>query len=228
MKKTKLILTCEHAVNKVPQPYQILFFPFKDLLATHRGVDFGALKIALHLQKVFHCAFFQAEVSRMLIDCNRSLDHPDCFSEVTRLLGAKEQRQLIDQYYTPYRERVITLMTEYIKQGFQILHLSIHSFTPMMNGEERTADIGLLYDPQRPLEKEFCTRWQKEMQKTFKVKKNYPYKGTSDGFTTFLRKQFSKTQYLGIEVESNQALTLNEQSIDILKNLLSNSLLKIM
>jgi hypothetical protein len=33
---------------------------------------------------------------------------------------------------------------------------------------------------------------------------NYPYQGTSDGFTTHLRKKFPDSQYVGIELEVNQ------------------------
>jgi hypothetical protein len=36
-----------------------------------------------------------------------------------------------------------------------------------------------------------------------KVRFNYPYKGTSDGLTTTLRKKFGP-QYVGIEIEINQ------------------------
>ena len=36
------------------------------------------------------------------------------------------------------------------------------------------------------------------------IRCNYPYKGNADGFTTYLRKQFSEKKYLGIELEINQ------------------------
>jgi hypothetical protein len=38
------------------------------------------------------------------------------------------------------------------------------------------------------------------------VRRNYPYRGTADGFTTYLRRQFSARKYLGIELEVNQSL----------------------
>jgi hypothetical protein len=36
------------------------------------------------------------------------------------------------------------------------------------------------------------------------VKMNQPYKGTDDGFTTYLRKKFDPEHYAGIELEVNQ------------------------
>jgi hypothetical protein len=35
---------------------------------------------------------------------------------------------------------------------------------------------------------------------------NYPYLGISDGFTCELRKKFLEQDYVGLEIESNQAL----------------------
>jgi hypothetical protein len=33
---------------------------------------------------------------------------------------------------------------------------------------------------------------------------NYPYRGTADGFTVYLRHRFPSAAYLGIEIEVNQ------------------------
>ncbi|WP_298622255.1 N-formylglutamate amidohydrolase [uncultured Legionella sp.] len=231
MKKIALIISCEHAVDTVPQPYIPLFHPFKELLNSHRGIDFGALTIAHHLKKTVPCDFIQAHTTRLLIDCNRSLKHPSCFSEITQDLPQEEKIKIINQYYLPYREQVTDLIKSKINQKFQVWHLSIHSFTPIMNDLVRMADIGFLYNPQRSSEKILCRQWQKELRQlspTIKVRLNYPYKGIADGFTTALRKQFDDSEYVGIEIESNQKLTLNEQSLNTLKNLLSDSLLKLL
>ena len=37
----------------------------------------------------------------------------------------------------------------------QVLHVAVHSFTPVLHGERRNADVGLLYDPARPRERAF-------------------------------------------------------------------------
>lgn len=96
-----------------------------------------------------------------------------------------------------------------------------------MHDITRNADIGLLYDPKRPSEKKFARNIQKNIQKRapeLRVRMNYPYKGTSDGFTSALRKLFPDTVYAGIEVESNQALTTKDHSLNKLKNLFADSL----
>jgi predicted N-formylglutamate amidohydrolase len=82
----------------------------------------------------------------------------------------------------------------------------VHSFTPVLAGEVRTCDIGLLYDPRREAEGKFAEAWRKGLAERlpgFRIRKNYPYRGAADGFTTYLRKQFPRS-YLGIELELNQ------------------------
>ena len=43
------------------------------------------------------------------------------------------------------------------------------------------------------------------------IRKNYPYLGKSDGFTTSLRKKWDATVYLGIELEVNQRWPLGDR-----------------
>jgi predicted N-formylglutamate amidohydrolase len=230
MKKIALVISCEHAVDTVPEEYIPLFQPFNELLNSHRGIDFGALTIAKHLKETLPCDFVQAHATRLLIDCNRSLNRPSCFSEITTPLPQEEKIKIIEQYYRPFREQVINLIQKNIHQKLQVWHLSIHSFTPVMNNIIRNTDIGFLYNPQRSSEKSLCEHLQKEMRlisPTVKVRRNYPYKGIADGFTTALRKKYTDAEYVGIEIEFNQKLTLNDQYINTLKNLLSDSLLKL-
>ena len=91
-------------------------------------------------------------------------------------------------------------------KGAAIVHLGIHSFTPVLNGKPRNTDIGILYDPARPLERKYAQVIKDEIKRLhphMKVRFNYPYKGTSDGLTTSLRKKFGP-HYVGIEIEINQ------------------------
>lgn len=231
MKKIALVVSCEHAVDSVPVPYQSLFIPFKNLLASHRGIDFGALAIAEHLSKQISCDFIQATTTRLLVDCNKSINHPRCFSEVTGDLPSEKKQEILDLYYWPFRQQLMTTIKKHIEQGTKVLHLSIHSFTPVLHGIVRNADIGLLYDPQRSSEKTLARRWKMEIQKQtpeYKIRMNYPYRGVSDGFTSMMRKIYTDDAYIGIEVESNQALTQNTQNLSNLKNILAISLLKLM
>jgi predicted N-formylglutamate amidohydrolase len=231
MKSTVLFLSCEHAANDVPQAYRHLFHQQEAVLQTHRGIDIGAADLAHYLSKSLHCEYTHAEVSRLLIDCNRSLSHASCFSEFSNTLSADEKQTLINQYYQPYRERTQAIIEGHIKQGYQVFHLSCHSFTPELNGITRNAGVGFLYDPARHGEKEVARLWHGllDQQTEYRIRMNYPYRGSSDGFTTYLRKQFSEHDYLGMELEINQSLLLQDKaSVDAIHLALSNSLAELL
>jgi predicted N-formylglutamate amidohydrolase len=94
-----------------------------------------------------------------------------------------------------------------ISQGAAVLHVSVHTFTPELNGQARNADIGLLYDPARPREQQLCKQWRdalRDLRPDLRVRRNYPYLGKADGFTTHLRRLWTDEQYAGIELEVNQ------------------------
>lgn len=227
MKPTTLIFSCEHAENSVPENYRKLFTQHQEVLATHRAIDFGAKKIGEYLAQAFDCAYIKSAVTRLLIDCNRSLRHPSCFSEFTKNLSKTEKQTLIETYYLPYRERVETLIEQYIAADQQVLHLSVHSFTPELNGEVRNAAIGLLYDSARHGEQEVAREWYNilcDQPQAYRIRKNYPYRGNSDGFTSALRKKYAQENYLGFEIEVNQALVQDPQKLDEVKNTLAQSI----
>lgn len=201
----KLVLTCEHAGNKIPAQYQQLFSPHRDLLDSHRGYDPGAFDLFRDLSSIADFKKFQLE-SRLLVELNRSLHHPQLFSEISKKLSSEEKEHILQKYYFPYRNKVTEQIQHYIEDGEQVFHLSVHSFTPVLEGAVRNADIGLLYDPGRPGEKALCRLLKQnlqDLQPDLHIRFNYPYLGTADGFTTFLRQKFQKN-YLGVELEVNQ------------------------
>ena len=226
MKPTILFLSCEHAVNTVPPAYLHLFHQHESILQTHRGIDFGAIEIATYLQRNLNCDLTRATVTRLLIDCNRTLTHPNCFSEFSHSLSDHEKQQLIDQYYLPYRQQTESLIKGHIERGYQVFHLSCHSFTPVFNGVTRNAGIGFLYDSKRHGEKEVAREWSGILShKTdYRIRMNYPYSGSSDGFTSYLRKHYSERDYIGMELEVNQTLVNDKTSLDTLSNALLSSL----
>ena len=201
------LITCEHGGKRIPPRYGSLFAGFEALLRSHRGYDPGALTVARELAKALAAPLFVSTTSRLLIDLNRSIGHPRLYSEATRDVPVALRHEILEQHYLPYRNRVETHIGEAIARGKRVIHLSSHSFTPVLDGAIRNADIGLLYDPARSGERELCQRWRTELRAwaaALKVRRNYPYSGTSDGFTAYLRRRFPADAYLGIELEINQ------------------------
>ncbi|MDP8244656.1 MAG: N-formylglutamate amidohydrolase [Candidatus Hinthialibacter antarcticus] len=209
-----LIITCEHAGNHIPKRYQPLFAEYGELLGSHRGYDPGALMAAKKMAEHFEAPLFSTSISRLLIDCNRSLRHHHLFSDISKALPDSEREQIINDVYLPYRNQVIQTIRAFKNQRRKVIHISVHSFTPSLNGANRNADIGLLYDPSRAPEHKFCTHWRNELRKQaprWAVRMNYPYRGIADGFATALRKQFTKNQYIGVELELNHGLWFEDK-----------------
>lgn len=205
-----VLVTCEHGGNLIPPRYRELFRGQKSLLATHRGYDIGALPVAKALAKAWRAPLFFATTSRLVIDLNRSLSHKTVYSQLTCDLSSDEKDRIVAQHYTPYRSMVEEWIQDRVSARKSVLHLSVHSFTPELHGEVRNAEIGLLYDPQRPLERAFAKDLDRELQRTqeiYRIRRNYPYLGYADGFQTYLRKHYSARLYAGLEIEMNQGIT---------------------
>ena len=217
----KLVLTCEHAFNTIPQEYQNLFINAEETLESHRGYDPGALDLFKELKDLADFSFFH-KTGRLLVEVNRSKGHSNLFSEFTKDLSGKQKNEILTQYYSPYRDSVEKQISSIIEKGEKVLHFSVHTFTPKLNEEIRNTDIGLLYDPTRSEEKEFSKKLKhnlKNQNPELNIKFNYPYLGKSDGFTTYLRKKFPEN-YLGIELEINQKFVSQNQMGYSVKNAL--------
>jgi predicted N-formylglutamate amidohydrolase len=150
-------------------------------------------------------------VSRLLIDLNRSIGHPQLFSEATRGVPAKQRAGIVEQHYWPYRKQVERLVRQSVSRGRRVIHISSHSFTEELNGKVRRADVGLLYHPARRGEAELCARWKASLAASapqLRVRRNYPYAGKADGLTSHLRSRFPRSVYVGIELEVNQSIVL--------------------
>lgn len=214
MSADALIVSCEHASDGVPAAYRGLFASAraKRALASHRGIDIGAVAVARAFRRAFRCPLFEAKVTRLLVDTNRSPGHVRLFSEFSRALAEDERARLLRAYYHPHRLQVTQAVKSAIESGRRAVHLSVHSFTPRLAGHVRTADIGLLYDPARAPEAALAAGWRARLARdapAYRVRRNYPYRGVADGLCSRLRSEFSARYYVGIELELNQRFFSN-------------------
>ena len=211
--KSILILTCEHASNKLPVAFKSAVTA--NVLKTHHAYDIGAAQVFRRLVRFakpeFSC---EGKFSRLFVDLNRTISNKSAFSDYLR--DNTKAKAQATAYWTEYRTAIEKFVASSLSQpkraakSATIVHLGIHSFTPELNGKVRNTDIGILYDPSRPQERAYANVIMAEIKRlypTMKVRFNYPYKGTSDGLTTTLRKKFGP-RYVGIEIEINQKFFL--------------------
>jgi len=206
-----VVVTCEHGGNRIPSYYEGLFRGWRRVLASHRGHDPGALVMARELASALHAPLVAATVSRLVVDLNRTLSNRNAWSDATRRLSVEDKDRIAARHYFPYRRQVDALVGAAVAAGHRVIHLSSHSFTPVLDGKVRSADVGLLYDPARSGEVAMASRWKAELAKIspgLRVRRNYPYAGKNDGLTSSLRCRFPASRYVGIEIEVNQAIVL--------------------
>jgi predicted N-formylglutamate amidohydrolase len=230
-----VLITCEHAGNVVPPEYASLFSEAEELLRSHRGWDPGALGVALQLARALRAPLMGVRTTRLLVEANRSPDHPELFSPFTRPLETSERERIRRVYYLPHRRAVRAWIAARIggegrpgvhDAGGRVLHVGVHSFIDVLNGQVRSVDIGLLFDPARRAESEQCHAWRMGLESVFegRVRFNEPYLGTDDGLTTALRTQFPDPAYAGIEIEVRQGLLTCEVGQRAVGGLLARTL----
>ena len=201
-----LLLTCEHGGNRIPQPYVHLFHGAEALLESHRGWDPGALPLARLLARELHRPLLAVTWSRLFVEANRSPSNPRIWSRFTRTLPKAERERILERWWWPHRRAVEEAVTA---GSGRVVHVAVHSFTPELDGQVRNADVGFLYDSRRKREADLCHRWAEVLSRLdpeLRLRFNYPYRGSTDGLTTWLRRRFPEEGYLGVELEFNQAL----------------------
>ena len=212
-----LVVTCEHASAKLPAAYGTLGLTTR-IVRSHLGWDPGAVEVARECRSRLRCEYLEGRYSRLLVDLNRSESHPRLIPKVAfgvevpgnARVSARERAHRIECFWRPHREAVVRATARAASAG-GCFHVAIHSFVPELDGRRRCCDVGLLYDPHRALEVGLATALQTSLEdRGLSVRRNYPYRGTSDGLTTALRRRFAARSYAGIEIEVNQALTASE------------------
>jgi predicted N-formylglutamate amidohydrolase len=200
------LISCEHASNAVPACWQHLFRGHSDLLDSHRGFDRGSLEMGQALSRHTGAPLLVGKVTRLLVDLNRSAAHPRHFSEFTRALPAVDRFELDETFWQPHWQRY----RQYLDSlPGRIVHVACHSFTPVIQGRTRAADIGLLYDPARAAERAWCRRLADRIREALpglRVRMNYPYRGTSNGMGQQHRPHYDDRRLVTMELEINQAL----------------------
>jgi len=227
MPDVALLVTCEHAVNHVPAGWTSLFIGCPEILESHRAFDQCAVGLARHIATILSAPLFEAKLTRLLVDHNRSPHNRSLWTEFSPGLPAPEKLRLLHSYYRPFRREVAGWISNSLAKECKVVHVSVHSFTPVLDGKLRAVDIGLLYDPGRTEEGFFADVWKSRISSCrpdLRVRFNVPYRGRSDGHLTSYRALYKSRDYVGIELEINQALVVGEDGWPALQKQVVDSL----
>lgn len=150
---TPALVVCDHASNRIPLARENLGLSRAEL-STHFALDIGAYAVAQGLSERLRLPAISAAYSRLVVDCNRRLDHPTAFPESmgqvpvpgNQRLSHFERQLRADVLYWPYHHAVRDRL-----RAMEILApapalVAVHSFTPSLYGQTRPWHIGILWD----------------------------------------------------------------------------------
>lgn len=227
---SQIVISCEHGGNNIPENCKHIFTNEEDILNTHYGWDPGALSFAEHLKSTLDCPLVFQTISRLVVECNRRLEHPQLWSRFTQDLTEGQKETLLAAIYHPYRDALHQALQAKQETFSRALHLSAHTMAETVGDQVRWMDIAFLFDPKRPFEEELCYAWAEKILEDypqFRIAFNEPFQGYNDGQVVWLRGMYGQDQYLGIEVELNQKW-VNTSTWQLLHEAVSSSLLSIL
>lgn len=207
-----LVLTCEHASCFIPAEYNNLGMSAEEL-RRHTGWDIGARTAVETVARLLDAPAVCSGYSRLLIDCNRNVGDYDLIveqSDGTPIpgnlgLSEAERQKRLAVFYQPYHDAIDRLIRQ--RGQYQVRLLSLHSFTPSLNGQERPFDIGILFDQYEDLAEQLGQYLQ---EAGYRVRNNEPYSGY-DGLIFSARSHGERHRLVYLELEMNNSLLVHAE-----------------
>ena len=146
------VVVCDHASNRIPRRLGSLGLGIDDL-ATHIAWDPGAADVARRLAELLDAPLVLSGYSRLVIDCNRPLGSPESIIEESGGIPVPGNRELteagraarVEALFHTYHRAITDVLDRRLAARRPSLLLSIHSFTPSLNGSRRPWHLAFSY-----------------------------------------------------------------------------------
>ena len=203
-----VLLVCDHASNRFPRSLGTMGLDYLDRVS-HIALDIGANAVAETLADNLGATAVLCQYSRLIVDCNRKLIDDNAFVECSagvdvpgnHNLQESEKVKRASEIYWPYHNTIKNQIVRLRKHGINPIVISIHSFTPVMNGSDREWEIGVLWDKD-PLTAEIFL--SKLVEAGYVVGDNKPYSGKDpEDFTIDFHAESIGLPHVGIEICQN-------------------------
>lgn len=187
--RASLILVCDHASNRIPKGLHDLGLE-ADTLGRHIAWDIGAAEVTRRLAERLDAPAALAGYSRLLIDCNRAPGDPESIpvcSDGVLIPGNQEVSDAeadwrLETFFWPYHHAITNTIAHLWRHGRAPALVSIHSFTPQLNGgSPRPWQVGILWNRDPRLAAPALERLR--AQPDLCVGDNEPYSGREVGYT---------------------------------------------
>lgn len=205
-----LVLTCEHAFNRLPFPLRRAEPGVRRALEAHWGWDIGAWALTRELVRRLGGSAIGGRWSRLVIDLNRRVDDPSLIRQTAgevelpwnRDLEPDEIERRVLAYHAPYHLELDRLILRRLVRGIRPLVLAVHSFTANYEGRARRFDAGVLYERHEDL----ARRLGRSLREGgLSVRFNQPYSGMA-GMMYAVDRHGSHHRLPCLELELNQDL----------------------
>jgi predicted N-formylglutamate amidohydrolase len=186
-----MVLVADHARRDLPEEYGSLGLPATEF-ERHIAYDIGVEAVTTRLAAMLGAPAIMATYSRLLIDPNRGEDDPTLIRQLydgTIVPGnypipEAESRKRLENFHRPYHDAVSALVASVAAaSGKAPFIVSIHSFTPSMQGVSRPWHAGILWDSDDRAARPLIDKLSAE--KGLVVGDNEPYDGALRGDTMF-------------------------------------------
>ena len=180
-----IVLLCEHASNHIPADYAGLGLAPSDR-ERHIAWDIGAAAVTRRLAALLDAPAFLGAYSRLLIDLNRPVHVEGSIpvrSEATDIPGNRalppHERALRERrIFAPFQAQVAAHMAARASRSLPTLLVSIHSFTPVLNGVERPWHAGVLFGQAEAFGRRLIGRLSTDP--SLRIGENQPYSVSRD------------------------------------------------
>lgn len=204
----RLLFVADHATNFIPEAYGNLGVDEADL-QKHIAWDIGTLDVARAVRNRTGGRLLRAPVSRLLIDLNRDPGHPGLIPESSdgilipgnMDLTPEERQRRLDIYFHPYHGLLSSEIDTMLETKDKVSLVSIHSFTPVMNGQARPWHVGILYNQDDRLARAAIDWLSREPGLI--VGDNEPYSGRLLNYTMDRHAEARGIPYLSIEIRQD-------------------------
>jgi len=218
-----LLLTCEHASYALPERYAGLGLDAEQL-RDHIGWDIGAAAVVERLSEMLAVPAVLSTVSRLLVDCNRDERAEDLMPRQShgvvvpgnQNIDAEERRARLREHYEPFHDAVDRRLSD---SGAWLL-LSVHSFTPVLNGNERAFDVGVLFDDHAETAEHLAALLR---DGGMSVRMNEPYSGL-EGLIFSANRHGRRHSRRYVEIEINNGLLRNPTDVARVSRLVERAL----
>lgn len=200
----------DHCGKRIPKALGTLGLALHDR-ERHIAWDIGTARLGEHLARALDAVFVRQVYSRLVIDCNRDPDAKDAIPEVSdgtvitgnRALATEDRALRVASIHVPYQNAIAAEIARRARAGQPTLLVSLHSFTPSMDGKPRPWQIGILHDGAKDMMALALLAWLREQDRWI-VGDNEPYVMDATDHTVPRHAFAAGIGYVEIEVSQDQ------------------------